>query len=304
LQTVTRELSIESARVRSGDTSRAQLLAHYGHLRPGTYDILSRRYDEAFEEYFPSGREPAKVAVRGEPSGAFALTAVEERAVRAFLEEEGLGVSPAQLLVFLRTAIEGRERAKLLFTRNVSDSFVLLEKLGEQCGLQRSDLSWLNIRTVLELYATLDALDLREIFENDIERNRRAFERTAHVRLPDLITSPDDVWHFHPHTARPSFIGRARLVADVVHGNGLETRELGGRIVCIEAADPGFDWVFTRGIAGLITTYGGTNSHMAVRAHELGIPAVVGCGAANAAEWFRAHRLELDCEAQIVRVVS
>ena len=32
--------------------SKADFLARYGHLRPGTYDILSPRYDEAPDLYF------------------------------------------------------------------------------------------------------------------------------------------------------------------------------------------------------------------------------------------------------------
>ena len=31
---------------------KAEFLARYGHLRPGTYDILSPRYDEAPDLYF------------------------------------------------------------------------------------------------------------------------------------------------------------------------------------------------------------------------------------------------------------
>ena len=46
----------------------------------------------------------------------------------------------------------------------------------------------------------------------------------------------------------------------------------------IESADPGFDWIFGKGVAGLITVYGGVNSHMAIRANELGLPAIIGVG--------------------------
>ena len=31
---------------------RSAFLSRYGHLRPGTYDLLSPRYDEAFDDYF------------------------------------------------------------------------------------------------------------------------------------------------------------------------------------------------------------------------------------------------------------
>jgi phosphoenolpyruvate-protein kinase (PTS system EI component) len=54
--------------------------------------------------------------------------------------------------------------------------------------------------------------------------------------------------------------------------------ELKNKIICIEGADPGYDWIFTRGIAGLVTKYGGANSHMAIRSAEYNIPAAIGCG--------------------------
>ena len=51
-----------------------------------------------------------------------------------------------------------------------------------------------------------------------------------------------------------------------------------GCIVLIESADPGFDWIFSHAITGLVTKYGGANSHMAVRCAEFGLPAAIGCG--------------------------
>ena len=50
------------------------------------------------------------------------------------------------------------------------------------------------------------------------------------------------------------------------------------KIVCIESADPGYDFIFSNNIKGLITKYGGANSHMAIRCHELNIPAAIGVG--------------------------
>ena len=50
------------------------------------------------------------------------------------------------------------------------------------------------------------------------------------------------------------------------------------KIVLIENADPGFDFLFSYKIKGLITKYGGANSHMAIRCMELGLPAIIGSG--------------------------
>ena len=55
--------------------------------------------------------------------------------------------------------------------------------------------------------------------------------------------------------------------------------KLEGKIVLIENADPGYDWIFSQNIIGLITKYGGANSHMAIRCAEFGVPAAIGCRA-------------------------
>ena len=55
-------------------------------------------------------------------------------------------------------------------------------------------------------------------------------------------------------------------------------KKMHGKIVCIKNADPGFDFIFTKNIKGLITEYGGPNSHMCIRCSELGIPAAIGVG--------------------------
>ena len=57
---------------------------------------------------------------------------------------------------------------------------------------------------------------------------------------------------------------------------------LANKIVLIENADPGYDFIFSYKIKGLITEYGGANSHMSIRCLELGIPAIIGIKAASA----------------------
>ena len=52
-------------------------------------------------------------------------------------------------------------------------------------------------------------------------------------------------------------------------------------VICIENADPGFDYLFNKKIHGLITKYGGLNSHMAIRCAELNLPALIGVGEKN-----------------------
>ena len=78
---------------------------------------------------------------------------------------------------------------------------------------------------------------------------------------------------------------------------------LEGAIVLIPQADPGFDWLFGQSIAGLITMYGGANSHMTVRAAEFGLPAAIGVGENLYERLSNAQVIELDCGNQWLSVV-
>jgi len=77
--------------------------------------------------------------------------------------------------------------------------------------------------------------------------------------------------------------------------------DLAGKIVLVRNADPGYDWLFSRNIAGLITAYGGVNSHMAIRAAEFGLPAAIGIGETLFEELMRSPVLSLDCAARQIQ---
>ena len=117
-----------------------------------------------------------------------------------------------------------------------------------------------------------------------------------------MITNPDDVWAFKWPETDPNFITQKQVVAKVVTSDNRDL--LAGSLVCIPSADPGFDWLFSYPIAGLITAWGGVNSHMAIRASELGLPAVIGSGESLYRRWSSAKTLLLDCAGRRVEVLS
>ena len=82
------------------------------------------------------------------------------------------------------------------------------------------------------------------------------------------------------------------------------TKNLIGKIVFIPNADPGFDWLFSCDIAGLVTAWGGANSHMAIRSGELGLPAVIGAGDVLFDKWQKAETILLDCAGKRVEALG
>ena len=94
------------------------------------------------------------------------------------------------------------------------------------------------------------------------------------------------------------------VIADAAVLEGSKhSEELAGKIVLIPQADPGYDWLFGHGIAGLVTMYGGANSHMAIRAAELNLAAAIGVGEQSYSALARARIIDLDCMSKKVRVV-
>lgn len=275
---------------------KVTFLSRYGHLRPGTYDILSPRYDENPELYFDWRQRPPAP----EPVKPFALTLPQMREIVKLLEAHGLQPDPVGLLDFMQAGIELRELAKFHFTRNLSDALALIAQVGSQYGFSREDLAYCDIAAFKELHVA--ATDPKDALLRSIEQGRARYSGTLKISLPPLIATPEDVWAFELPETVPNFITQKQVSAPVVGDDARE--ELAGAIVCIPNADPGYDWLFAYPIAGLITAWGGANSHMAIRAGELGLPAVIGAGEVLYSRWSSAQRIHLDCAGRRVEVLA
>lgn len=277
--------------------SREEFIEFYGHLRPGTYDILSLRYDEAYDYYFDDYVKPV---IETRP---FKLEGKKKKRLDSILKATGFVINASDLMKFFKEAIEWREYAKFIFTKNVSDILRLIKELGKRYSLSVDELSYIDIRTLLDLYALLDHRDLFKILREEIDYNRHLYEINKYIRLPHIILKPTDIYEFELEGGIPNFIGPNRCEAEVVTEKEFLKRQIRGKIVFIPSADPGYDWIFSKKIVGLVTMFGGANSHMAIRAAELRIPAVIGAGEKNYNDWSVASVLEIDSENKQVRII-
>ncbi len=301
LTTVSGELSRDFKMAAEGRISQDEFLRVYGHLRPGTYDVLSLRYDQRpdiFDQYW------AQDELHSAPS--FELSSEEQGHLEDLLDGAGLhGVASSDLMTYARRAIVGRERSKFVFTRSLSDAMESIVAWGERIGLTRDDVSHLSLGAVLEPRdGPLLGSELGH-FRSMAEKSRESSERSLRLRLSYLIRGVRDVRVIPLHRGAPNFITFKRIEGDAVliHSRMSTFPDLRGHIVCIENADPGFDWVFTRGIAALVTKFGGTNSHMAIRCAEFGLPAAIGVGEQTFGRLVEARRIEINCADKILRPI-
>lgn len=275
---------------------KATFLSRYGHLRPGTYDILSPRYDEDPDLYFDWDAPPSAPPATKD----FHISLGQMRAMAEALSDHGLEIDPVELCDFLQAGIELRELAKFHFTRNLSDVLALIGEYGKQQGLTPEDLAYSEISIFKELYAA--AVNPSDIINSSIEQGKKRYSETLAVSLPPVIAQPEDVWAFEWPDTVPNFITQKQVTAPVVGCD--DPSILKGALVCIPNADPGFDWLFSHPIAGFITAWGGVNSHMAIRAGELGLPAVIGAGEILYRQWSTSRRLHIDCASRKVEVLA
>lgn len=299
VRTVTGGMLEAYNRVCRGELTREEFMATFGHLRPGTYEITSPRYDERTDLFAESLAE-----IGNEPARAFRLGSAERRALDVLLAESGLDRIDADgLMDYARRAIAGREHAKFVFTRNLSDALSALAAWGEKQGLDRGDLSFIEWPQIARGLSQPVIEEADRYFLDLAARGRQSFSAAHAFRLSHIVRGVRDIYVATLNRSVPNFVGLGRTEGEVAHlaWDTSASVSLAGKIVCIENADPGFDWIFARCPAGLVTKFGGANSHMAVRCAELSLPAAIGCGEQLYLRVTAAGRAELDCAENILR---
>ena len=296
---ITADFADDYRKVLSGSQNKEIFLGRYGHLRPGTYDILSLRYADRREIFDQAGNIP-HVDIQ---KGIFHLTAEEEtRLNELLLLNQFSRITSMDLLQYTRAAISGREYAKFIFSRNISDVLELLKIWGKHLDLSADDLAHLDIEDILSLPSTTPAA-LKELLKQKVAEGKIEFDLARRLRLGHLIRDVGDLYIVPLLKSLPNFCGSGLISGPVyLLDSGFDKKtELRNKIVCILSADPGYDWIFTQEIKGLITQYGGINSHMTIRCAEYGIPAAIGCGDQLFERILDFGGAELDCDKKTIR---
>ena len=163
-----------------------------------------------------------------------------------------------------------------------------------------SDLEHISIKTILEAYNNLGVERMRNILKNEISRNKKLYKISSAIKLPDVITSSKDVLFHYETNSSGNFITNMKVDGKikVLNQKNIKNQniKLDGLIIFIENADPGFDFIFYHNIKCLVTKYGGSNSHMAIRCMELGIPAAIGIGEKKYNFFSKQNRIEINCQ--------
>ncbi|MEE9426090.1 MAG: PEP-utilizing enzyme [Methylococcales bacterium] len=300
IKTVSTEVTSAINAVRQGRLHPAQFFTRYGHLRPGSYNIRSLRYADRNDLF--SGSPPSQETTEAID---FVLTLSERHHINQLLKQATLdSINADSLIKYMSQAIAARELSKFVFSRFLSGALEAIATWGITHDFDREALSYL---TLDDLMACLDngcdnPAGIQQARET-ISHYRHIFQLQKQVKIGQIITKIEDLDVIRMEQGKVNFIGNGRVEAKTVALTPKQqtTQNLSKMIVCIENADPGFDWIFTQQIAGLVTCFGGPNSHMAIRCHEFGLPAALGCGEMLYLQIQQSENVILDCENQTLR---
>lgn len=294
--TVAGEFEQDKSNYLIGLVTEGELVKKYGHLRPGTYEVTTQAYWEDPKQFLLP-KEHKDDLSRDE----FIFNSSELTAMKELLIALGSDVNENEFIQYLIRATQERERVKFEFTRNLSRALDLCVELGKQFNLTREEVSFMTYGDIERLKLNMSDVDT---LRASLNIRKEKYQLTKVIELPSLIDSPAQFYSFERHSSQPNFIGVDKILSEITQIEALEIGRLSGKIVMIPQADPGYDWLFGHDIAGLITQYGGANSHMAIRSAEIGLPAAIGVGEKLYDSLSTAKRVELDCLGQILRVIE
>ena len=181
--------------------SKKEFLKKYGHLRPGTYDILSPRYDETPNDYFDWSKKANTVNRNYE---AFNLNDTSHNKINKILEQNKIKITSIQLFKFIKKGIELRELSKFIFTKYLSEILKLIEEFGRDNGLCKKEISYVPINTLIKFDSTSNYS--KNFLVNIIKKEKNKYDLSKRLRLPPLITKPEDIFSFEWPNLFPNFI--------------------------------------------------------------------------------------------------
>lgn len=286
LNTITKKMLNDIDLVKKNKISKKIFMKEYGHLRPGTYDITSQRYDQIKNFFFNNDKKKKKKI-------NFVLSNKQKKDINKLLKKHKFNnINHKLFFEYIGKAISSREYSKFIFTKYLSLILEIIGNYGLKNNLKKAEMKYLDIRNFIDKNTYNNIKKLKKL----INRNKLIHEKNQVIKLPILIQDISRTRIIPFQVSSPNFITQKKIQGEKIFNPSFkQIKKLSNKIILIENADPGFDWIFSANILALVTKYGGINSHMSIRCSELGIPAAIGCGEQIFSELLKKKSIYLDC---------
>ena len=292
IDTISSKMSNDISRL-----SKPNFLEKYGHLRPNSYEITSLNYKDGYQKYFKNRKK--KIFSKK----TFIFSKNQKSKILSFIRKFNSKLTFEELINFIKDSITLREYSKFVFMKSIDLIFENLKQFAKKYKIKKSDLSYLKINDITDFYHNLNSVNTLDIINKMIENNKKEFIKNSYIELPDIIFEPKDLYVINIPKENPNYITGKECYGDLTSLKLDKRVNISNKVVCIENADPGFDFIFSHKIKGLITKYGGFNSHMSIRCSELGIPAIIGVGKNNYDKILNSKKIKFNCKNKTFQLI-
>ncbi len=299
-ETITNKMNIILNKIKKNPRKKAAFLKEFGHLRPLTYSITTKNYEENFKNYFS---KIPKIHFKSKKK--FNLKSKNVKKINDLFKKHFLNIDAISFFKEAKKSIELRELSKFIYSKAINEIFNNLISLAKEVKIDRKDLDYLSIKNLINHYNNLDIQKLRKSLQDEIKKSKSDQKILNLLQVPDFVSKIEDVYLKKDIIKEGNYITSRRVEGKVINLDKLKTFDsIENKIVLLENADPGYDFIFSKKIKGLVTCFGGANSHMSIRCLELEIPAIIGAGSKNFKNIMQSNYIQIDCKQNFFKLIN
>lgn len=274
----------------------------FGHLRPSTYDIESKNYTELFPKKVFRGKKTNLISNKIDLDISKKLWESKKTKIIRLLKESKFNIKHEKLFNFIVQGIQRREKGKYEYSKSVNIIIILVEKIAKLIGIEKRKFKYIDLLELIELSSK--NISSFEIIKRQINFREKKYQFDQLISLPHHIAKTGDIYSFHNIENEPNFITNKKTNGEIIKITiDQKIKNIKDKIVLIESADPGYDWIFSYNIKGLITKFGGAASHMSIRASEYSLPAAIGVGEEKFKKLSQSKNVFLDCLNKKINII-
>ena len=268
LNTISSQFSKSLHNLKNKKMSYKKFISIYGHVRPNNYDLNSKNIRDEGKEFIDFLIENLQKEDNHNIDTEDTLKKIDK-----YLYLQRYNFSSSEWHNLFEGSIISRENSKFMYSKAID---LTLNQIKQNHNLDENKIKNLNF----EIFSKTGKI----FYESE----------NSYFELPDIITNSNDFLFFENLNTKPNFIGQSIVKGELSPISEKKNQRYKDKIILLPNADPGWDWILNLPIKGMVTKYGGPNSHMAIRASEKNITSVFGVGDDLFKELQNSNILEID----------
>ena len=268
LNTISSQFSKSLHDLKNKKMSYKKFISIYGHVRPNNYDLYSKNIRDEGKEFIDFLIENLQKKDNHNIDTEDTLKKIDK-----YLYLQRYNFSSSEWHNLFEGSIISRENSKFMYSKAID---LTLNQIKQNHNLDENKIKNLNF----EIFSKTGKI----FYESE----------NSYFELPDIITNSNDFLFFENLNTKPNFIGQSIVKGELSPISEKKNQRYKDKIILLPNADPGWDWILNLPIKGMVTKYGGPNSHMAIRASEKNITSVFGVGDDLFKELQNSNILEID----------